>query len=97
MADSSWSIQAQGPAEGGWPGICPAPSCITAVAGLLSQTAEVAGTAPAQVEQYFGALLPQRYWLGASRAGIGSEYTLTDGLQIPQVSRGWGHRGVGAE
>jgi hypothetical protein len=38
-----------------------------------------------QVEKYFGSLLPQRYWLGASRAGIGSDYTLTDGLQIPQV------------
>jgi hypothetical protein len=49
-----------------------------------AQTLTLLAAGP-QVEQYFGALLPPRYWLGASRAGIGSDYTLTDGLQIPQV------------
>jgi hypothetical protein len=37
------------------------------------------------VEQYFGMLLPATYWLGASRASIGMEYTLTDGTAIQQV------------
>jgi hypothetical protein len=38
-----------------------------------------------QVEQYFGNLLPTTYWLGVSRASIGTEYTLTDGTAIQQV------------
>jgi hypothetical protein len=38
-----------------------------------------------QVEQYFGNLLPSTYWLGVSRASIGTDYTLTDGTAIQQV------------
>jgi hypothetical protein len=39
------------------------------------------------VENYFGSLLPTtHYWHGASRAALGSDYTLTDGMPIMQVS-----------
>jgi hypothetical protein len=38
------------------------------------------------VEQYFGSLLPTtQYWHGASRAALGSDYTLTDGMPIMQA------------
>ncbi len=40
---------------------------------------------PSQVERYLGNLLPTAYWVGASRSGVGTEYTLTDGSQISQV------------
>jgi hypothetical protein len=40
-----------------------------------------------QVEKYFGSLLPStQYWHGASRAALGSDYTLTDGMPIMQAS-----------
>jgi hypothetical protein len=46
-----------------------------------------------QVEKFFGALLPAtRYWLGASRASMDTDYTLTDGMPIMQASDGSTHR-----
>jgi hypothetical protein len=39
-----------------------------------------------QVEKYFGSLLPStQYWHGVSRAAMGSDYALTDGMQVLQV------------
>jgi hypothetical protein len=62
---------------------------------VLTMTALLGSLLPAQVEKYFGALLPAQYWHGASRASIDTEYTLTDGLAISQVGghgRHWGGR-----
>ncbi len=42
---------------------------------------------PCQVERYLDALLPGNYWVGASRAGVGNPYTLTEGSAISQVGQ----------
>ena len=60
--------------------------CICAGAGTVGlQAHDALWHCTPQVEKYFGQLLPESYWVGVSRASIGTDYTMTDGSNIPQV------------